>query len=223
MDRRRPPGALYSTAMPIAGRGKIQLLLSTGTTQCHRLASSTTCRRDLYRPSTLRLKEYHCRFERRRTPCQSQESPGNNEGSRNSWNSTWATYLKATSRAHKISISPQWDINCEAHTGMEYRHHLYPPARGFCVPLCRYGLVQSTRSFKSPLKYTGRIFLHRCLRRGCRSIRHTGNFQYGSRGSIQLTSVCRVCFMSRNKVQYGWKGPGFRQCIYREIVEVIKI
>ena len=223
MDRRNPQSSLNRRSVYPRWISAFQLLLRTNTSKCRRSDFDETSRRDLYCQALSRIAIYYRDIAKRRPQYQPETDPGHHERIGIGRKSARPQYVQKSSRTLKVSISTERSTHHQAIAGLEYGYHVHTPARRFCIPRGGYGLVQSFGACKPPLKLFGGQLLRRGIRRGCRSVRSPGDFQYRSGRSIFIAGICECGTQQGNKVQHGWAWASFGQYFCRAPMEVCEV
>lgn len=112
--------------------------------------------------------------------------------------------------------------NCASQSSLGYRYHLSSLNGGICLSGCTYRLVQPFCFVLRSFYNAGLSILSFCIS-CCTTNGKSRNSQFRSRSTIYLQCLYKCSIASRNTNQYGWKGPGIRQCFYRKVMADSKI
>ena len=223
MDSRLTKRAFDSGSMQTHWVTSIELLLRAGTANRVRPADPESSGRDLYGKTLLWFSEDHTQASKRRAQRQSQTDPKNDEKTRTLWQPTGSQYLKSPPKTHQISISSTGYHNFWPSTSLEYRYHVHPITRRFCLYRSRNRLVQSARAFEPPVEQSRNGILLRSVRVGNTVLWATGNLQHRSRSAIYIRRICECCNRKKYSSQHGWQRKSTRQYFCRTPLEVSKI
>lgn len=223
MDTKSKYRALYCRTVPASWAAPIELLLLSSISNKARSNAHESSRRDLYRETLLWFSKNPASSSKRRTSCQSQAHPRDNEKAQSRWKSTRSKHFKISSTTCQIPLSSKRLFNRWPPASMEHRYHIYSLKKRFCLSCGCNGLVQSTCTLPSSFKQFRNGFLLGRFRRGDSNTWETGNFQYGSRSTVYIRRICEGSIEQKYSPEHGRKRKSARQYFCRASLEIGKV